>query len=58
MLVVSVPHQCSHTVFLNAVEVDLARLLGCPFVILDVGAPKVRSIGRTASDPYTRKNGE
>jgi hypothetical protein len=42
-------------VLLNVVEVDLT----CPFfVVLDVGALKARLVGRTASDPYTRKNGE
>jgi hypothetical protein len=46
-------------VFLDAVKVDLARLLGRPFlVVLDARAPKATSVGRTAFDPYTRKKGE
>jgi hypothetical protein len=46
LLVVGVPHQRDHVVLLNVVEVDLARLLGCPFlVMLDVGAAK-SEVGR------------
>jgi hypothetical protein len=54
-----VAHQRGHAVFLDAVKVDLARLLGCAFlVLLERGAPKARSVGRTTFDPYTRKKGE
>jgi hypothetical protein len=45
-------------VLLDDVEVNLVHLLGCALLVLMRGAPKARSAGRTASDPYTRKKGE
>jgi hypothetical protein len=46
-------------VFLDAVKVDLARLLDRSFlIVLDAGASKARSVERTNFDPYTMKKGE
>jgi hypothetical protein len=44
-------------VFLDAVEVDLARFFSCALLVL-LDAPEARSVVRMASDPYTRKKGE
>jgi hypothetical protein len=46
-------------VFLDAVKVDLAQLLGRSFlVVLDVRSTKGNVGWETTSDPYTRKKGE
>jgi hypothetical protein len=45
--------------FFNTVEVDLACFLSRPFlIVLDARGIEGYAVGRTASDPYTRKNGE